>query len=118
MPYLFVIHRGLWDTSSFFLSYWIMTPNAKPVLAFIAKSIAFSFIFWTVWYSLQRYTAPSSNAAQSAAYDEQMARVNRQLDAVDAQQKRMDAYLHAQEGNTARFDKVLQAWERQTGLRK
>jgi hypothetical protein len=99
-----------------------MMPNAQPALAFIAKSIVFTVIFWTVWHGLQRFGAPSPSAAeaaaQSAAYDEQMARANHQLDAAEAQQKRMDAYLRAQETNTARFDKVLQAWERQTGLRK
>jgi hypothetical protein len=98
-----------------------MMPNAKPALTFIVKSIAFTVIFWTVWYSLQAWTLHSSSSSensQSAAYDAQLARVNRQLDAVEAQQKRMDANLSAQEENAARFDKVLQAWEKQAGVHK
>jgi hypothetical protein len=114
-----------------------MTTGSQSAILFVAKSLVFTLIFWTVWYALQGWTSPSSSqqgaaaraavqqeaalahaAAQSAAYDEQMMRAGRQLDKSDAYQQRMDVWLTAQEKNQERFDKVLQAWEKQTGLRK
>jgi biopolymer transport protein ExbB/TolQ len=100
----------------------IMQPLLKSVLVFLAKSLAFTVIFWTVWFYLQRSSTPAQSndqaQAQMDAYQQLIARNNRQLDMTDALQKRTDANLRTQEALVARFDAVVRVWEKQTGLRK
>jgi hypothetical protein len=99
----------------------------KPVILFCLKSAVFTAIFWGVWLGVVRpitnpskpHSSSSQDAqAQAEAYNNQVARVNHQLEVVEAQQQRMEKYLTAQEENTKRYDAVLKVWEKQTGLRK
>ncbi|MEO7495251.1 MAG: hypothetical protein ABIT83_13310 [Massilia sp.] len=101
----------------------------KPILLFCLKSSVFTIIFWLLWTlvlsPIVSHLGPSSEstqnaqaAAQVAAYDRQVARINHQLDVVEAQQIRMEKYLSAQEENTKRFNAILSVWEKQGSLKK
>ena len=94
---------------------------AKSVALFVLKSIAFTFIFLSGWSYFSHFGSSSSSAKEAAqieAYDNQTARITKQLDVVEAQQLRMDQNLQAQETNAKRFSEVLSTWEKQSGRKQ
>lgn len=105
----------------------------KAAGLFVAKSVVFVVIFWSLWLFLFRPISSSLSADSSSTtqpsqedqnqkniekYMEQARTTDRLLAESAAQQQRMAAVISKQEELLKRHDQVMYKWEQQAGIRK
>jgi len=104
----------------------------KAAALFVAKSVVFVVIFWSLWLFIFRPISSSLSADSSSTtqlsqedhqkniekYMEQARTTDKLLAESAAQQQRMAAVISKQEELLKRHDQVMHKWEQQAGIRK